>query len=147
MKKIVFILLVLSLLFSGCEVNRSIGVSQEVITKTDVVKLQVKEATDEKLAIEIINKSKNEVGYDEAYFLEFNKNGEWHRLKPKYDESFNTVEYVLEKEKSCTWGDNISRIYGKLPEGKYRLIKYFTIFEKNTYSGEDIILSAQFIIN
>ncbi len=147
MKKIVFILLALSLLFSGCNANRSMGISQEVITKTNVVKLQVKEATNEKLAIEIINKSKNEVGYDEAYFLEFEKNGEWHRLKPKHDESFAEIEYVLEKEKNCTWGDNISRIYGKLPEGKYRLIKYFTIFEKDTYSGEDIILSAQFRIN
>lgn len=147
MKRFILIIFAVLLIFSGCSQNKSIGVSKETITKTDVLKIRLTEATSEKLAVEIINKSKNEVGFDEKYFLEFEKNGEWHRLEPKHEEIFTEIAYVLEKESTCTWGDSVSRIYGKLPSGKYRLIKYFTIFEKNAYFGENMTLAAQFRID
>lgn len=147
MKRIFAAILVIIVVFSGCGGrNRSLGVSEEIITDTDIVRIRTSEVSSEKIAIEIINESKNEIGYDEFYFIEFDKNGEWHRLEPKFEESFIEVAYVLEKESACTWGDSISRIYGKLPEGKYRLIKYFTVYEGINDPAEKITLAAQFII-
>ncbi len=146
MKKILAIIFAAIFMLSGCSGNKSLGVSKEIITDTEVVKIRIMEAGSEKIAIEIINESKNEIGYGEPYFLEFEKDGEWHRLEPKYEESFIEVAYVLEKESSCTWGDNLSRIYGKLPEGKYRLIKYFSIYENGGAEVEEITLAAQFIV-
>ena len=147
MKRIFAVFLAAILLLSGCGAgNKSLGVSEETITDTEVVKLKITEVSSEKIALEIINESKCEIGYGESYSLEFEKEGEWHRLAPKYEASFIEVAYLLEKESSCTWGDNFSRIYGELPEGKYRLIKYFTIIEPKTGSAETITLAAQFVI-
>ena len=147
MKKIFMIILAAVFLFSGCNSgNRSLGISEEIISDTEILKLKITEVSNEKIALEIVNESKNEIGYEEFYFIEFKKDGEWHRLKPKYEASFIEVAYVLEKENSCTWGDNISRIYGKLPEGEYRLIKYFSVYEKGGAEVEKMTLAAQFAI-
>ena len=147
MKRIFALVFAAILLLSGCGAgNKSLGISEEIITDTEILKLKIIEVGSEKIALEIKNESKCEIGYEEFYFLEFEKDDEWHRLAPKYEESFIEVAYVLEKESSCTWGDRFSRIYGELPEGKYRLIKYFTIFENDDDPGERVTLAVQFVI-
>lgn len=145
MKKFAALLLVLLLILSGCGGNKSLGESEEVISNTDVLRLKITDVSNSQIALEIINESRCEVAYEEYYFLEFEKDGEWHILEPKAkDYSFIEVAYVLEKESTCTWGDKFERIYGELPEGKYRLIKYFTIFESEDDPGEKLTLAAQF---
>ena len=147
MKRIIALALAAIFLLSGCGAgNKSLGVSEEFITDTDILRLKITEVSSEKIALEIINESKCEIGYEEFYFLEFEKDGEWHRLSPKHEASFIEVAYILEMESSCTWGDNFGRIYGNLPEGKYRLIKYFTVFENENDPGEKVTLAAQFVI-
>ncbi len=146
MKKIFLIIFAALFLFSGCRGNRSLGISEENITDTEVLKIKLIEATSEKIALEIKNESKNEIGYDEFYIIEFEKDGEWHRLEPKKEETFIEVAYILEKENSCTWGDNMSRIYGKLPKGKYRIVKDFIIYENGGSIAEEITLAQQFLI-
>lgn len=147
LKKIFAIILAAVFLFSGCNSgNSSLGISEEIITDTEILKIKLIEETSEKIALEIKNESKNEIGYDEIYTIEFEKEGEWHRLEPKNEETFIEVAYVLEKENACTWGDNISRIYGKLPEGRYRIVKHFSIYEKGGAEAERITIAQQFII-
>ncbi len=84
MKKIFAIILTAVFLFSGCNSgNRSLGISEEIISDTEILKLKITEVSNEKIALEIVNESKNEIGYEEFYFIEFKEDGEWHRLKPK----------------------------------------------------------------
>ena len=146
MKKIFVLILIMVLAFSGCGGNKSLGASEEVITDTKILKMNITEVTSEKIAVEIVNESRCEVCYEESYFIEFKNDGEWHRLKPKNEAAFIEAAYVLEEESVCTWGDNMSRIYGKLPEGEYRLIKYFMIFESDNDPGEKCTLAVQFRI-
>lgn len=147
MKKIFAIMLAAVFLFSGCgNGNRSLGISEEIITDTEILKMDITDFTNEKIAVEIKNESKYEAGYGESYSIEFKKDGEWHILSPEKEASFIEVAYILEKESSCTWGDNLSRIYGKLPEGEYRLIKQFTLIEPKTGSVEAVTLAAEFSI-
>ncbi|MBE6900725.1 MAG: hypothetical protein E7479_08735 [Ruminococcaceae bacterium] len=147
MKKILALILALVFLFSGCGAgNKSLGVSEEKITDTDIIKMKTTEVSSEQIAIEITNESKSEIGYGEAYSVEFKKDGEWHILKPKSEASFIEIGYILEKESTCTWGDKISRIYGKLPEGEYRLLKDFTIYENGGTVAENVTLAVQFRI-
>lgn len=147
MKKIFALILAALVLFSGCGAgNKSLGVSEETITNTNIIKMKITEVTSEQIALEIANESKSEIGYGEAYSVEFKKDGEWQILKPKNDASFIEIGYILEQESTCTWGDKMSRIYGKLPEGEYRLIKDFTIYENGGTVAENVTLAVQFRI-
>ena len=147
MKKIFVIILAAILLLTGCGAgNKSLGVSEEVITDTDILKIKITSFSASEIALEITNSSKCEVGYEEYYSIEFFEDGNWHILKPKYEASFIEVAYILEKESTSTWGDSISRIYGELPEGEYRIIKYFTIFGSEKDPGEKCTLAAKFKI-
>lgn len=147
MKKLLAIILAAILLLSGCSAgNKSLGISEEVITDTDILSIKITDISSSEIALEIINKSRCEIGYEEYYTLEFKENGEWHKLKPKHEASFIEVAYILEKESTSTWGDRISRIYGELPEGEYRIIKYFTIYGSENDPGEKCTLAARFRI-
>lgn len=144
MKRIIALALILVLLFAGCGGNKSMGESKEIISDTDILRMKITDVSSTQIALEIINESKREAAYEEFYFLEFEKDGKWHRLEPKKDYAFIEVAYVLEKESTCTWGHRFEQIYGELPEGKYRLIKYFTVFENEDDPGEKLTLAAQF---
>lgn len=147
MKRIFIIIIAALLLFSGCKAgNRSLGISEEVISDTEILKMKITEVSGEQIALEIMNESKCEIGYGEHYSVEFKKDGEWHVLSPKNEASFIEVAYILEEESSCTWGDKMSRIYGKLPEGEYRIVKHFSIYENGGAEVENIALAAQFAI-
>ena len=145
MKKFAAIILVLLFVLSGCGGNKSLGESAEAISDTDILRLKITDVSESQIALEIINESKCEIAYEESYFIEFEKDGRWHRLAPKNEDyAFIEVAYVLEKESTCTWGHKFEQIYGKLPEGKYRIIKYFTVFESENDPGEKMTLAAQF---
>ena len=145
--KLAAIILAAILLFTGCGAgNKSIGISEEVITDTEILNVKITDISGSKIALEITNNSKCEIGYEEFYSIEFRENGEWHKLKPKHEASFIEVAYILEKESTVTWGDSISRIYGELPEGEYRIIKYFTIYGSEDDPGEKCTIAANFRI-
>lgn len=145
MKKFAALILVLIFILSGCSENKSLGESDEVITDTEILRIKITDISNSQIALEIINESKCEAVYEEFYTLEFEKDGVWHRLKPKNENyAFIEVAYVLEKESTCTWGHRFEKIYGELPEGKYRLIKNFTVFESENDPGEKITLAVQF---
>lgn len=147
MKKLLAMILAAILLLSGCGAgNRSLGLSEEAITDTEILKIKITSVSCSEIALEIVNTSRCEIGYEEYYSIEFFENGEWNRLKPKYEDSFIEVAYILEKESTSTWGDSISRIYGELPEGEYRIIKHFTIYGREGDPGEKCTLAANFRI-
>ena len=147
MKKIFVILFAALMILTGCGAgNKSLGISEAVITDTEILRMNITEVSSKEIAVEIINKSKCEIGFEEYYYLEFKEDGEWHILEPKHEASFIEIAYVLEKESTCTWGDSISRIYGELPEGEYRIIKYFYIYGSEDDPGEKCTLEARFRI-
>lgn len=147
MKKIIAALLIITLLFAGCsEDKKSLGISEEVISDTDILKMKITEVSASEIAVELINESKCFIQYGEPYTIEFLEDGEWNILAPKEEPSFIEIAYVLEKEMTCTWGANMSAIYGNLPEGNYRIIKHFTVHESEMDFGEPITLEARFRI-
>ena len=61
LKKIFAIMLAAVFLFSGCgNGNRSLGISEEIITDTEILKMDITDFTNEKIAVEIKNVSKYE---------------------------------------------------------------------------------------
>lgn len=147
MRRIFALILSFLILLSGCGAeNRSLGISEEIITDTEIIKLKIIGLDSENILLEIKNESKNEIGYGESYTVEFKKDDEWHILKPKKDAAFNEIGYILEKESACNWGDKMSRIYGKLPEGEYRIVKDFTVYENGGTVAENVTLAVQFRI-
>ncbi len=146
MNKLIAAFLVLLMLLSGCGGNKSLGVSEKVITDTDIVTMKITDFSSKDIAVEINNTGKCEAGYGEAFSLEFKKDGEWHILEPKGEAAFIEILYILEAESTCTWGHNFEYIYGELPEGEYRLIKEFTLYGNSDNIGEPVTLSVQFKI-
>ncbi len=138
---------VLLLALSACgSKNESLGVSNTVISDTDILSMDITEVSSTEIAVEIKNSSKCEIGYVEAFTLEFYDEGEWHILKPEGEAVFIEIMYILEKESTCTWGQKFDYIYGELPEGEYRLIKEFTIYKSENDLGERANIAVQFKI-
>lgn len=146
MKKVFAVFLVILLFLSGCGGNKSLGVSDTLITDTDILNMKITDFSNKDIAVQIENVGKCEAGYGEPYHLEFKKDGEWHILKPKEEWCFIEIFYILEAESNCTWGTNFENFYGELPSGEYRLVKEFIIYGSNDEEGEKVNLAAQFKI-
>lgn len=147
MKRLSAILLVFLLLLSGCgSGGRSLGISEEEITDTDILRMKITDFSSEDITLEFINDSKSFIQYGEEYTLEFREEGEWHILRPKSEPAFIEVAYVLEQETSCTWGTDLTAVYGALPAGNYRIIKHFTVHKSEMDMGEPVTIAAAFLI-
>ena len=149
MKNLIALFLAIFILFSGCDSkNKSAGVSNAVISDTEILAMNITEVSSTAIAVELVNDSYCEIGYGEYFWIEFKDDGEWHILAPKDNENFTFIDilYILEKNSSGTWGYVFDYMYGELPEGEYRLVKEFTVFSGKDDSGENITLAAQFKI-
>lgn len=101
-------------------------------------KMRVLNAFDEGISVEIKNISENEVIFSEDFSLQFKNEGKWYNLEYIADEiAFTEPAFILEPGESRTWNGDFLWIYGKLPEGEYRIIK-------TVVSGETFIIGAEF---
>lgn len=113
----------------------------------DKASLTIKEETlTNKSAILIIkNNSTLEANYEDLYWIEKEKDGNWYKVETIKTLNFNSPAHILKsnesKEIEIDWEDG----YGKLTSGKYRIIKKISIeTEKDT--KEDFYIAAEFTI-
>lgn len=100
------------------------------------------------VTVEILNTTDREIDSGNAYDFSLQKevNGEWYWLETRKDEYDNTAEALIYPkgetvEQELMWAD----LYGSLPEGHYRVVKWF--FEYREPGGHiDFLLAAEFDI-
>lgn len=73
------------------------------------------------LTIRITNTSRDDFTYDESYAVQSFADGEWQEIPTPADRKLVASEYVVKKFSAFEHTYDLSS-YGKLPEGKYRLV-------------------------
>ena len=148
-KKILIILLcgIFILGLTGCNETKNeleIGNKSDItISKSDVT-MSIKDGTltDEDTTLILKNKSKKILHYDEEYRIEIKKDKAWHKINTKLTckDTLQTIKQNDSKEIELNWKNS----YGKLPTGKYRIIKE-VYFEKEV--EQKFYISAEFNID
>ena len=99
------------------------------------------------MTVQVINNTDMEIESGNAFdmAIEVLKDDRWYSIET--DEMANTAE-ALGFEGTCEIEFDWSRIYGGLPKGKYRLVKWFWPWaEDGTYGLDDMFcLTAEFSI-
>ena len=96
----------------------------------DNIEMKVKEKTltSTSATIIIVDKNLKPFIYEEWFKIEEEKsNGEWKELECIQNEGivryFNSIGYIVNKDKKIEIKQDWSNIYGELKKGKYRLVK------------------------
>ena len=142
MKKILLTIL-LALTLTGC--NKVTLLEESTLDlNNEYLKMEINEekTTNEGITFKLVNISDYDLTYGLSYHLEKEENGKWYKVKPKEEMNFIMIAYQLkkgeEKEENLKW----TTYYGKLPEGKYRLVKSFNLES----TKEEFYTSLEFII-
>ena len=153
MKKIITMILciMLVLIFASCGQSK-IELGEESSVREDTkfdVSMEIVDGTltQTSATIRVINNTDIEIDSGNAYdfAIESQQNGKWYSIKT--EERTNTAEaWTFEgtRDVEINW----SQIYGTLPNGHYRIVKYFSPWaEDGTYGFDDsFYLTAEFEI-
>lgn len=144
MKRLIPILvcLVLALSVAGCGHN--------IYFDSSDVTMRVVEGsvTPSGLIVCITNNTKTDIcgGIEDDYSIETKENEEWSPLEEISERTTDTEKYIFQGERNLTihW----TEIYGTLPTGEYRIVKYFVpCSEDGQYHSDDgFFLTADFSI-
>ena len=115
----------------------------EIDNGTVRLKINNESITNTGAKMQLINYTGENYEYGSEFSIEYQKNGTWYSIIPKEDMNFNMMAYLLEDNTTKELDINWENFYGKLPNGKYRIIKNFSK-EKNR--SEDVYVSAEFVI-
>ena len=160
MKKILAFVLAVLMALTACSKNPEEADPQfqynEKIPKTEATRspdedapaeMRVLSASEVQIDVEIKNISEEELIFSEDFSLQFKEDGKWYNLEYIADEvAFNEPAFPVEPGESREWNGIFTGIYGKLPEGEYRLLKDFTIYENGGSVAENVTLAVQFRI-
>ena len=86
----------------------------------------------EMINLRIINATDKELTFGADYTLETQLDGEWYVVPPKEEMSFIMIAYILEAHGTAQVEAALSGPYGKLPDGRYRVVKGFSSEDGNT---------------
>lgn len=100
--------------------NTANTASEEVVLPEKVTVAALKLEGD-LLTIRITNTSRDDFTYDESYAVQSFADGEWQEIPTPADRKLVASEYVVKKFSVFEHTYDLSS-YGKLPEGKYRLV-------------------------
>lgn len=124
-----------------------IQVFNNVVTNVSIKKvsdgsiiMKIKEGTLTKTSVTVIitDFSKKGYLYGEEFKIERKINSVWSNLDPINENyGFDDIGYTLNKEKKLELKQDWSYIYGELPEGEYRLVKYVFNNNEGTIPKED----------
>lgn len=116
------------------------------------VRMKVTEASEKEITTEVFNGTSKNVIYSIGYKLHFEQDGKWYEL-PVLDEETSdmrmagTALKVTPEMETSPFTNNIKESYGKLPDGKYRILRTFEYRGVSENSeAESFILAAEFVL-
>ncbi len=116
------------------------------------VRMKVTEASEKEITTEVFNGTSENVVYSVSYKLHFEQDGKWYEL-PILDEETSDMMMagvtlkVTPEAGTSPFTNDIKESYGKLPDGKYRILRtfeYMGIAENS--EADSFILAAEFIL-
>ena len=139
MKKIFSVIVCLAILVSitGCT-NQNQKVNEIVASNIEGIKVIIQDNTLSPEGVTLIIKDETEEKYTfgEDFYIERNNDGNWERVEPISDSyAFNSIGYYA-FEKELELKQNWDYIYGKLDNGRYRLVK-------STFKESDIPITKE----
>ncbi len=128
MKKNLLILLLLVIVstMAGCSAATKISERKSAyeVVEIENVSMSISDLTP--TGAKFIIKDTNETPYiyGAFYALETQKDGEWYELQTRIETyGFNDIGYLPDENGEVVFNLNWEGLYGKLPEGKYRILK------------------------
>ncbi|MBQ6877797.1 MAG: hypothetical protein IJO22_05290 [Oscillospiraceae bacterium] len=117
------------------------------------VKMGVTSASSEEITTEIINGTSDNIVYSTGYKLHFEQNGKWYELpvlgEKTSDMMFagSAIKTVPSNGEKYYFENETKESYGKLPDGKYRILRTFEYrgVSENP-EAESFILAAEFFL-
>jgi hypothetical protein len=156
MRKIVIFFLVFfmfsAFILSGCGKNPVFAeenISQiSAINNFEGVTMTAQHGTSTGLTLVFRNSTDKECLYGNAYSLQIYNNGKWYKVPYRVDDpvSFTSIGYMLSPGGTASMDVDWTWPYGKLPAGKYRIIKSISDF-RGTGDYDDYILAAEFSLD
>ena len=124
----------------------------EISDINKAVRMKVTEASEKEITTEVFNGTSESVIYSVGYKLHFEQDGKWYEL-PVLDEETSdmrmagTTLKVTPEMETSPFTNDIKKSYGKLPDGKYRILRTFEYrgFSENS-EAESFVLAAEFVL-
>lgn len=122
----------------GCQAKLGEAFTEEVNVLEDVsLTVDVEQVTSVGITYTINNQSEKDLSYGRDYSLQKEKDGKWYQLEPKSAVAVTLELLWIPAGNAATeelgWEDS----YGKLPTGKYRIVKSVSDNENGYYlTGE-----------
>lgn len=141
----------LCLTLIGCTKDESniLGEKSKYEVSDFLVSLRVKEGslTKSKATLILENHTDNDYLYGNPFSIEKEENGNWYKLKPINELSFDLIAYILKAKDSLEIELDWKYGYGELSAGKYRIIKDVFINTEEPIGEEDMVyIAAEFVI-
>ena len=123
-----FFLLAICILgaMSGCSGKRYSNLSDSscIVTGVENVSATVSDLSPTGATVIITDQNKEPYTYGEWYQIEKEENGKWYKLKTMVEEyGFNDLGYLVNEHNQVKFVIDWEWLYGKLPQGRYRILK------------------------
>ncbi len=73
--------------------------------------------------VEFFNNTDKEIQYGDYFAIQVEKDGAWYSLTVPENIGYHAIAYVVAPGEAGVWHINWEYVYGKLPIGKYRMVK------------------------
>lgn len=125
MKKIVLLLILGLVFFTGCTTKLNKKPKKEDFQSIDKVSMKIKEVTLTNTSATVVIRDLNKVKcqFGEEFKIETKKNDKWEELKMINEPYWILAVYSVGNNNELELNQNWKEIYGTLSPGKYRLIK------------------------
>lgn len=143
MKKCYYIVILITFIFTACSLEDNdypweLTETDRTITTFDGIEFEIEEGTESNdgLSYTITNKTGQVLSYGPEYHLEIKINDQWNHIE--MESEWEAILLFVETNCAESYAVNWSDYYGKLPSGKYRIVKKIYV------SGNEIYLTDEF---
>ena len=128
-------------------------VTESYSSELNGVRMRVYSLSESEITTELFNSTNKNFRFGIGYEIHFEQDGKWYVL-PLLDEKENLFETLgfggiknLYPEDYGSWTNDFRQYYGKLPEGKYRILRQVESDEEQNDPEEKFILAAEFTVS
>ena len=114
------------------------------------IKMTVTAASPKEITTVIYNETSEEICYSTGYALHFEQDGKWYELSDIVETTdvifFDVQTKFVSAESVSSWTNNVRESYGKLPDGKYIIIRTVSFGEMDISENEFYVIAAEFVL-